>query len=201
MLIQFSAKNYLSLKEKVVLSMLASNDTEHSDHLIPSQKKESYLKTAVIYGANASGKSNVLNAFWFMVNYVLTSHEKQLHKLIDRSPFKFDKTTLEKPSDFEVIFTVDDIRYAYGFSVTDKEVVEEYLYYYPNGRQAIIFERRNTNEYRFTVDVEEQMTLRDRTSANKLYLSVASNWNYKKVVPVFEWFASCKVQFTRDYTG
>ncbi len=193
MLIQFSAKNYLSLKEKVVLSMLASNDTEHSDHLIPSQKKESYLKTAVIYGANASGKSNVLNAFWFMVNYVLTSHEKQLHKLIDRSPFKFDKTTLEKPSDFEVIFTVDDIRYAYGFSVTDKEVVEEYLYYYPNGRQAIIFERRNTNEYRFTVDVEEQMTLRDRTSANKLYLSVASNWNYKKVVPVFEWFASCKI--------
>ena len=59
MLIQFSAKNYLSLKEKVVLSMLASNDTEHSDHLIPSQKKESYLKTAVIYGANASGKSCV----------------------------------------------------------------------------------------------------------------------------------------------
>lgn len=193
MLIQFSAENYLSLKEKVVLSMLASNDTEHTEHLIASQKKEAYLKSAVIYGANASGKSNVLNAFWFMVNYVLTSHEKQLHKSIDRVPFKFDKAMLEKPSDFEVIFTVDDIRYAYGFSATDKEVVEEYLYYYPNGRQAIIFERKNTNEYRFTVDVDEQMTLRDRTSANKLYLSVASNWNYKKVVPVFKWFASCKI--------
>lgn len=193
MLIQFSAENYLSLKEKVVLSMLASNDTEHTEHLIASQKKEAYLKSAVIYGANASGKSNVLNAFWFMVNYVLTSHEKQLHKSIDRVPFKFDKAMLEKPSDFEVIFTVDDIRYAYGFSATDKEVVEEYLYYYPNGRQAIIFERKNTNEYRFTVDVDEQMTLRDRTSANKLYLSVASNWNYKKVVPAFKWFASCKI--------
>lgn len=193
MLIQFSVENYLSLKEKVVLSMLASSDSEHPEHLIRSQKKESYLKAAVIYGANASGKSNVLNAFWFMVNYVLTSHEKQLHKPIDRIPFKFDKTTIEKPSNFEVIFTVDDIRYAYGFSVTDKEVVEEYLYYYPNGRQSIIFERKNTNEYRFTIDAEEQMTLRDRTSANKLYLSVASNWNYKKVVPVFEWFASCTI--------
>ncbi len=193
MLIQFSVENYLSLKEKVVLSMLASNDTEHIEHLITSKKKESYLKAAVIYGANASGKSNVLNAFWFMVNYVLTSHEKQLHKPIDRIPFKFDKATLEKPSSFEVIFTIDDIRYVYGFSATDKEVVEEYLYYYPNGRQAIIFERKNTNEYRFTVDVDEQMTLRDRTSANKLYLSVASNWNYKKVVPVFGWFASCKI--------
>lgn len=193
MLIQFSVENYLSLKEKVVLSMLASNDTEHIEHLITSKKKESYLKAAVIYGANASGKSNVLNAFWFMVNYVLTSHEKQLHKPIDRIPFKFDKATLEKPSSFEAIFTIDDIRYVYGFSATDKEVVEEYLYYYPNGRQAIIFERKNTNEYRFTVDVDEQMTLRDRTSANKLYLSVASNWNYKKVVPVFGWFASCKI--------
>lgn len=193
MLIQFSVENYLSLKEKVVLSMLASNDIEHIEHLITSKKKESYLKAAVIYGANASGKSNVLNAFWFMVNYVLTSHEKQLHKPIDRIPFKFDKATLEKPSSFEVIFTIDDIRYVYGFSATDKEVVEEYLYYYPNGRQAIIFERKNTNEYRFTVDVDEQMTLRDRTSANKLYLSVASNWNYKKVVPVFGWFASCKI--------
>ena len=64
MLIQFSVENYLSLKEKVVLSMLASNDTEHIEHLITSKKKESYLKAAVIYGANASGKSNVLNAFW-----------------------------------------------------------------------------------------------------------------------------------------
>lgn len=193
MLLQFSAENYLSLKEKIVLSMMASNDTQHSEHLIALQKKESCLKSAVIYGANASGKSNVLNAFWFMVNYVLVSHEKQLHKPIDRVPFKFDVAALEKPSNFEVIFMIDAIRYAYGFSVTDKEVVEEYLYYYPNGRQAIIFERKNTNEYRFTVDVDEQMTLRDRTSPNKLYLSVASNWNYKKVVPVFKWFASCKI--------
>lgn len=193
MLIQFSAENYLSLKEKIVLSMLASNDTQHMEHLITTQKKAACLKSAVIYGANASGKSNVLNAFWFMVNYVLTSHEKQLHKPIDRIPFKFSSETLEKPSNFEVIFTVDDIRYAYGFAVTDKKVEEEYLYYYPNGRQAIIFERKNTNDYRFTTDVEEQMTLRERTSPNKLYLSVASNWNYKKVVPVFEWFASCKI--------
>ena len=123
MLIQFSAENYLSLKEKIVLSIMASNDTQHAEHLITLQKKESCLKSAVIYGANASGKSNVLNAFWFMVNYVLVSHEKQLHKPIDRVPFKFDAAALEKPSNFEVIFMIDAIRYAYGFSVTEKEVV------------------------------------------------------------------------------
>ena len=192
MLIQFSVENYLSIKDKVVLSLLASRDNEHPEHLILDGNKN-YLKSAVIYGANASGKSNVLNAFWFMVNYVLTSHSQQVHKAIDRIPFKFDKETPARPSSFEVIFTANGIRYAYGFSVTDKAVVEEYLYYYPNGRQAIIFERKDTTDFRFTVDIDEQNTLKERTSANKLYLSVASNWSYVKVIPVLEWFASCQI--------
>ena len=187
MLIQFSVENFLSIKEKVVLSLLASKDNEHPNHLIADETNR-YLKSAVIYGANASGKSNVLNAFWFMVNYVLTSHNQQIHKAIDRSPFKFDPETPTRPSSFEVIFTTKGIRYAYGFSVTDKAVIEEYLYYYPNGRQALIFERKDTKDFRFTVDVDEQNTLKDRTSANKLYLSVASNWSYSKVIPVLEWF-------------
>ena len=197
MLIQFSVENYLSIKDKVVLSLLASKDKEHPDFLINHDNKNC-LKSAVIYGANASGKSNVLNAFWFMVDYVLTSHNQQLHMPIGRTAFKFDDFTAAKPSSFEVIFTVDAIRYAYGFSVTDTLVVDEYLYYYPNGRQAIIFERKNTKEYKFTVDVEEQNMLKERTSANKLYLSVASNWSYSKVIPVLEWFASCQILTKRS---
>ena len=192
MLIQFRVENYLSIKDEVVLSMLASKDNEHPEHLISGTNKN-YLKSAVIYGANASGKSNVLNAFWFMVNYVLTSHNQQLHKQIDRSPFKFNRETPSQPSSFEVIFTTNGIRYSYGFSVTDKSVVEEYLYYYPNGRPALIFERKNTKDFRFTTDVDEQTALKERTSVNKLYLSVASNWSYSKVIPVLEWFASCQI--------
>ena len=192
MLIQFSVENYLSIKDKVVLSLLASKDTEHSEHLIIDGNKN-YLKSSVIYGANASGKSNVLNAFWFMVNYVLTSHNQQVHKSIDRTPFKFDRETPARSSSFEVIFTANGVRYAYGFSLTDKAVTDEYLYYYPNGRQALIFERKDITDFRFTVDVDEQNTLKERTSANKLYLSVASNWSYSKVIPVLEWFASCQI--------
>ena len=104
MLIQFSVENFLSIKDNVVLSLLASKDNEHPEHLIVDGNKK-HLKSAVIYGANASGKSNVLNAFWFMVNYVLTSHNQQLHKTIERSPFKFDRETPSRPSSFEVIFT------------------------------------------------------------------------------------------------
>lgn len=192
MLIKFSVENYLSIKKEIILSMLVSKDNEHEEALIEDRGKR-YLKSSVIYGANASGKSNVLNAFWFMVNYVLTSHEKQLHKSIERIPFKFDKLTPSHPTRFEVIFIAQGIRYTYGFAVTDKEVVEEYLYYYPNGRQALIFERNNCSEYRFTSDIEEQTVLKERTSANKLYLSVASNWSYSKVIPVLEWFASCQI--------
>ena len=192
MLVQFRAENFLSIKDSIVLSLLASKDKEHPKHLIVDGNKR-YLKSAAIYGANASGKSNVLNAFWFMVNYVLTSHNQQLHKTIERSPFKFDRETPSRPSSFEVIFTTNGIRYAYGFSVTDTAVIEEYLYYYPNDRQALIFERKDIKDFRFTVDVDEQNTLKDRTSANKLYLSVASNWNYSKVIPVLEWFASCQI--------
>ena len=111
MLIQFSVENYLSIKDKVVLSLLSSRDNEHPEHLIADGNKN-YLKSAVINGANDSGKSNVLYAFWFMVNYVLTSHNQQLHKTIARSPFKFDPETPARPSSFEVIYTTEGVRYA-----------------------------------------------------------------------------------------
>ena len=104
MLIQFKVANYRSIKDQVVLSMLASKDQDHSEHLIDTGAKDKYLKSSIIYGANASGKSNVLLAFYFMVNYVLTSHEKQLHIPTGRVPFKFDLNTPEKPSSFEVVF-------------------------------------------------------------------------------------------------
>ena len=191
MLIQFSVENYRSFKEKAFFSMLASKDRELPEAVAEIGEKDRYLKTCTVYGANASGKSNLLNAFWFMVSYVLTSHEKQLNLPTGRVPFKFDKETIEHPSSFEVIFICNQVKYAYGFSITDKEVTEEYLYHYPHGRKALIFERSNTTRYRFTTDVELQSALRDRNSPNKLYLSTAANWNYEKVVPIFNWFSSC----------
>ena len=191
MLIQFSVENFKSFKEKAVFSMLASKDKEHPEAIAEWGDKDRFLKSCTIYGANASGKTNLLSAFWFMVGYVLTSHEKQLNLPTGRFPFKFDKDTLVKPSSFEVIFKCGQVKYAYGFSVTDKEVTEEYLYHYPHGRKALIFERTNTINYRFTTDIDLQQNLKERNSRNKLYLSTAANWNYDKVVPVFNWFSTC----------
>lgn len=123
MLIQFSVTNFRSIKDKVTLSMLAGNVKEHPEHLI-SYANEKYLKSAVIYGANASGKSNIIRAFSFMVDFVLNSHNLQLHKKIPRYPFQFDKDTQHLPGKFEVIFISNGICYAYGFSINDDEVIE-----------------------------------------------------------------------------
>lgn len=196
-LIQFKVENYRSIKGQVVLSMLASKDQGHDEHVIDVGSKERYLKSSIIYGANASGKSNLLLAFYFMVNYVLTSHERQLNIPTGRIPFKFDSATPEKPSVFEVVFIAEQIKYVYGFSANDQKIIDEYLYYYPNGRKAIVFEREDTDNYRFTSDVELQERLKERNTHNKLYLSTAANWNYKKILPVFDWFASCRVLNTR----
>lgn len=92
MLIQFSVENFLSIKEKVVLSLLASKDNEHPNHLIADETNR-YLKSAVIYGANASGKSNVLNAFWFMLTGSTALLSASAQVIMTRNPREQKKTT------------------------------------------------------------------------------------------------------------
>ena len=191
MLVEFSVENYLSFKERVTFSMLASSDKEHEDaNVITLENGKRYLKTAAVYGANASGKSNLLKAMSFLATFVRESHQKQIGTPTGVIPFKLDTDCLNKPSKFDIIFYNGGVRYAYGFSATDKTVVEEYLYYYPNGRQSIIFERANINEYRFTDDKEKQNSIKMHNTENKLYLSTAANWNYEKVRQAFNWLKS-----------
>lgn len=151
-------------------------------------KKTKYsLKSSVIYGANASGKTTVLKAIKFMRFLLNTSHEIQQGKKINRIPFKLDRSCINKPSEFQIIFKFEDIKYAYGFSVTEKKVFDEYLYYYPNRRQSIIFERWDTENYKFNIDPETQSQIKERNTENKLYLSTAALWNYEKVKSPFKW--------------
>ncbi|KPQ44509.1 MAG: hypothetical protein MPEBLZ_00876, partial [Candidatus Methanoperedens nitroreducens] len=154
MLIEFSVENFRSIKEKVTLSMVSSSDKSLDNNLIKTDvlKKDSLLRSAVIYGPNASGKSNVILAFNFLVHLVMTSHKNQKDAKINVSQFKLDKEYLSKPSKFEVVFIKNETRYVYGVSATSEKIIDEYLYYYPKGHKAIIFERSNTNNFNFTID-------------------------------------------------
>ncbi len=192
MLAQFRVGNYLSFKHNPLFYMRACKDKEHPEAVAELGANGRLLKACVVIGANASGKSNFINAMRFMVNYVLNSHLKQLNQVTGRTAFKFDQETLGMPSTFEVVFVQGRVKYEYGFALNDTEVTDEYLYHYPHGRKALIFERSHINKYRFTTDVDLQSNLKDRNTANKLYLSTAANWNYEKVVPVFKWFSSWK---------
>ena len=138
MLIQFCFKNFKSFRDDTILDMSATKITEHSDRVI-SVGNEKLLSVAAIYGANASGKSNVIEAFRFMVTYVLESFsyggdaddKKSKNKRINHTPFLFDSTSKDSESTFEVYFMDSEEHgyrsYNYGFTLNQEGVVEEWL--------------------------------------------------------------------------
>ena len=160
MLIQFNFKNYKSFRDEVSLDLSATKITEHEDHVVDIAN-DRLLKVAAIYGANASGKSNVYNAFNYMSYYVVESfkfgdeEESRRKKETDFqkvTPFLFDDNSRNEETTFEV-FYVDNSEntgriYQYGFSLKADEVVEEWLY--SKAKTA----RKNMIQFVWTAEVE-----------------------------------------------
>lgn len=192
MLLEFTARNFLSIKDEVTLKMVASKDDYLEDNTMVyenSKTEKRALKVAALYGANASGKTNILKAMSFVSWFVNKSHEMQQGRIIPRIPFKLDRSCLREPSEFRIVFMYDNVKYLYMFSVMETEVKEEYLYYYPKGRQSTIFERVE-DDYKFTIDVERQTELKDKFhSKNKLFISTESLWEYEKAKKPFKWLS------------
>lgn len=189
MLVQFSVENYMSIKKKVVFSMLASSDKELSENLIEG-RNEQYVKSAVIYGANASGKSNVLKAINSVIFMMRNSNNMQPGMRLPITPFKFDDKFINKPSSFEFIMIINDIKYVYGFIADNSRIYEEYLYYYPNGRETEIFERKEVNKFHYTITERKLKDIENKNMENKFFLATATTWNYDKTKPVFDFITN-----------
>lgn len=184
MLIQFTIENHRSIKESAVISFAASKDKSLEEYLLPLDAKKSLLPAIAIYGANAAGKSNVLHAMMTMRDMVVGEAAKTSKgQKLPWEPFGSTK----EPTSFEIVFTYQNIRYAYGFSFDDKKIYSEYLYHWPNGREALIFSREN-DEYEFRENVNEQITLSNRTPENKLYLVSSNDWNLPQTENAYKWF-------------
>jgi AAA15 family ATPase/GTPase len=152
--------------------------------------KERSLKTVVLYGANASGKTNIVKAFTSAIMMLRQSTNMQMGQLLNWIvPFKMDSKSATKPSSFEFLFETNGTKYLYGFSATDKQIEEEYLYAYYSAKRSKIFERSNINEYIFVADKRELEALAKKNNSNKLFLATATSWNYKKTKEPFLWFA------------
>ena len=191
MLLELTVENFRSIKEPLTLSMLASADKSHPDNLLEVEglRDDRLLRSAVIYGANASGKSNLVIAAALLRNLVLRSHGHQKGMMINYQPFAFDPECASEPTRFEVAFIHRGVRYRYNLAFDRKSIVEENLYHYPKGRRALIFSR-NRQKFKFTNDESEQTVISNRTLENVLYLSSSVQFNYQGTTPAYEWFLS-----------
>ncbi|MCR5742299.1 MAG: ATP-binding protein [Lachnospiraceae bacterium] len=201
MLLQFSVKNYKSFKEKTVLSLEASSDKEHLDNLT-IQGKDRILKSVAIFGANASGKSNIFGALSAAILVVRNSNVRQLGEPLSLIvPFAFDKNAVDTPSEFEFVFVADNKKYVYGFSATRLKVITEYLYVYNSNKPTTVFERdedgledeqgiRGEEKYRFTVpSIRTKLKpLVERNTENKLFIATATSWNCEETKIPMMWF-------------
>ncbi len=193
MLIQFAVENHRSIKNSAVISFAASKDKALEEYLLHPDEKKSLLPVIAIYGANAAGKSNVLHAMMTMEEMVAGNASKVSKG--QELPFEpFGGTT--GPTSFAMVFIFQGVRYTYGFSFDAKKIYKEYLYHWPNGREALIFSRDN-GVYEFRENVNEQVTLSNRTPENKLYLVSSNDWNLPQTEKAYRWFLE-KLTFQMD---
>ncbi len=198
MLIEFTVKNYRSIKEEQVFSMvkakgdeLEETNTFISDATIGTP----LLRSAVIYGANAAGKSNLIRALMDMESIVRNSASKsQDGDLLQVTPFLFDDVTIDEPTEFEMVFISEGIKFQYGFAATENQILEEWLIAYPKTRPQRWFSRvfdTNTNEYDYKFSdylLGAKSVWQNATRKNALFLSTAVQLNSEQLKPAFNWF-------------
>lgn len=186
MLLEFACSNHKSIRGKVLFSALAGKDTLYEERVAEIAGFRA-LKSAVIYGANGSGKSNFIEAISFVKYLVTNSISCQPGQGIGQIPHKLEG--FQKESIYQIQFITDSIRYVFGFSLKDMLVVEEYLYYFPNGRQTKIFERLGetfTAGSKFRGKFER---CKDVLKPNRLLFSCAANFsNVDEVEKAFKFF-------------
>ena len=190
MLIEFSVKNFLSFKNKVTLSMEKGIGDENLDNVVSINNLE-LLKTSTIYGANASGKSNILKALTCAILMVRNSSLIPVGgKWNFIKPFLFDEISKGEPSEFEFIFIMNNVKYRYFFSTDENKVYDEVLDAYYTQKPTNVFTRTKTNNYEFSEDKNKLESLAANNTENKLFLATATTWNYDKTKDAYLWFAN-----------
>jgi len=192
MLVQFTVKNFRSFKNETTLSLVSSNIKELKEkNTFQASKKISLLKSAAIYGPNASGKSNLYLAMFFMKDFVINAaKETRSTETIPVETFLLNTEDAKKPSSFEIVFIHKNIQYRYGFSVTEKEILEEWLYYIPKVQELEVFSRKG-QEFKLSRHFKSEQPLVDsnRIRPNALLLSVSDQLNGEIAKTMMEWFS------------
>ena len=207
MVLEIRLSNFFSIKDEVMLDLRAGNiNTQKSKaltHNIFDYGAIKVLKTIALYGANASGKSNIIKAIRFCNSMVFASHQHNENAIFNFQAFKF-KAYINKPSTYFIRFVNNNIEYEYSFSLTRTEIITESLYHYPKGRRAKIFTRDENlgktkkDIYSFGTLIKRPMDVAENTSHKTLYISRASQMD--RVIPkeIFKYFSET---FVLGYRG
>ncbi len=191
MLIQYSVKNYKSIKDEIIINFTARGKNVDSDKLINNEIGSSLYRCIGLVGPNASGKSNIISSLFFALKFINSTIERKEKSKIKLEMFMLDKNSREEGSSFEFIFYENNIKYVYGFTIDTERVLEEYLLAYYSKKATTIFEREvsSVSEYNFRGnDVKVQNEISLKTNSNRLYLPVAAEWGYEKAKAPYKWF-------------
>lgn len=196
MLVEFSVGNFKSFKDIVTLSLLASKRKsrlrsldEKNTFLAPDNSR--LLKSAVIYGANASGKSNLLKSISYMKYLVLESlksSNKQTKNLINR--FVLSNETEDKPTFRQIVFFIDEVRFRYGFEINEESVSTEWLFAKFNKKEVKLFTREKQEIKLNTLKLKGANKFKKNVGINVLFLSVLASLEIKIAKSIIEWFNS-----------
>ena len=180
--------------------MVAAKRTELWDSNVFTEDKFDLLKSAVLYGANASGKSNIIRAILFARIFIQNSAKAQIEDPIYVKSFRLNEIAEKGPSSFEFIFINNGIRYRYGFSADRAAVKSEWLFYAPKGREIKLFSRENQN-IELNADFKEGKGLEEKTRNNALFLSVVAQFNGQIAISILNWFLKCNVISGMEHPG
>lgn len=199
MVLEICLSNMFSFRDEVTLDLQAAKiQTKKARELegnLFSVDGEQMLKSVALFGANASGKSNVIKAIRACVNMIRSSHNYNVDTKFAISPFKFEDYA-NKPSSFYIRFLLNGVEYEYSFSFMHDEIITETLYYYPNGRKSLVFirdESRGTEKkdiYEFKTVIKRPFDVADNTSKKTLYISRASQMDREIAQKIFLFFCN-----------
>lgn len=193
MLIEFTVSNFRSFRDPATLSMLSTHLASKSEEVnrrvrfaMPDGRE--LLRSAVVYGANASGKSNLLEALYLFRAVVLNSaREGQRGDRVPVAPFRLDEDSPTRPTLFEAVFMAAGTQYRYGFEATPERIVREWLYHRPEKRERELFARED-QDVRFSGVFKEGEGLVTKTRKNALFLSVVAQFNGPLATRLLDWF-------------
>lgn len=203
MLVGFSVKNFKSFYNEAGLSMLADKGNEYENTNTFIDNGERYLKSAVIFGANASGKSNLINALKLMKQIIVSDFSKQIELLSNCTPYLFNERSNKRPVEFEITVKINGVFYTYGFHVLDKAISKEYLYR-KTERKTLLFERNSGNFKDINIknkSVFKGITnLLEQLREDVLFLKFAYMFNNEVAINIVDYFKLINFDNESDFS-